>query len=167
MPESATIQANALPLTYADLVNQFATCGLAAGQTVLVHSSLSRLGWVVGGAVDVLRALLTVLGSTGTLMMPTHTGDNSDPATWCNPPVPEPSWPITRQNRPAYDPARTPTRGMGVIPELFRTWPGVLRSAHPFVSFAAYGPQAAYLTADHLNLELPLGEDSPLGKLYA
>jgi aminoglycoside 3-N-acetyltransferase len=55
---------------------------------------------------------------------------------------------------------------MGVIPELFRTWPGVLRSAHPYLSFAAYGPQAAYLTADHLNLEMPLGDDSPVGRLY-
>lgn len=166
MPEADTIHPDHLPLTCDSLAEQFAACGLAEGQTVLVHSSMSRLGWIVGGAQDVIRALLRVLGSSGTLMMPTHTGDNGDPCHWRNPPVPEHWWPIIRQHRPAYDPAITPTRQMGAIPELFRTWPGVIRSAHPVGSFAALGPNAAYLTADHTNLYAPFGDDSPIGKLY-
>lgn len=165
MPEAVTINADFPPLTCQSLTEQFAACGLAAGQTVVVHSSLSKLGWVVGGAEDVIQALLNVLTPSGTLMMPTHTGGNGDPSYWRNPPVPEAWWPIIRQTRPAFDPLRTPTRGMGAIPELFRTWPGVIRSQHPIVSFAALGPNADYLTRDH-PLEKEFGDDSPLGRLY-
>lgn len=154
------------PITYQQLVTELAACGLGAGQVVLVHSSLSSLGWVVGGAQTVIQALLDVLTSSGTLMMPAHTGENTDPANWVAPPVPEPWWAVIRENRPAFDPLRTPTFRIGVIPELFRTWPGVVRSAHPVGSFAAHGPQAPFLTDDHL-LEDTFGQRSPLGKLYA
>jgi aminoglycoside 3-N-acetyltransferase len=54
---------------------------------------------------------------------------------------------------------------MGVVPELFRTWPGVLRSSHPVTSFAALGSQAGYLTGDHV-LEEDTGNRSPVGRLY-
>jgi aminoglycoside 3-N-acetyltransferase len=113
----------------------------------------------------VIRALLEALGEHGTLMMPTHTTDNSDPAEWQHPPVPERWWQIIRDNMPAYDPAVSRTRQMGAVPELFRTFPGVLRSDHPVTSFAAYGPNAVYLTADHV-LEHDTGDRSPVGRLY-
>lgn len=54
---------------------------------------------------------------------------------------------------------------MGVIPELFRTWPGVIRSSHPICSFAALGPNAVELTRDH-DLHKEFGENSPIGRLY-
>jgi aminoglycoside 3-N-acetyltransferase len=54
---------------------------------------------------------------------------------------------------------------MGVVPELFRTWPGALRSAHPAFSLAALGPHAEYLVSDHA-LDEDCGDRSPLGKLY-
>lgn len=165
MTDSPTIDADRPLLTIDSLIEQFAACGLSAGQTVLVHSSLSRLGWVAGGAVAVIQALLQVLTPTGTLMMPTHTGDNSDPANWVNPPVPAEWWASIRAYTPPYDPARTPTRMMGVIPELFRTWPEVDRSAHPIVSFAALGPNASFLLENH-ELSDMLGEKSPLARLY-
>jgi aminoglycoside 3-N-acetyltransferase len=55
---------------------------------------------------------------------------------------------------------------MGVVPELFRTWPGVLRSSHPAFSLAAHGPDAAFLLAEH-DLSEDCGDRSPVGKLYA
>ena len=123
------------------------------------------MGWIAGGAEAVIYALLRVLTPTGTLMMPTHTTNNTDPARWQHPPVPESWWPIIREHTPAYHPATTPTREMGAVAELFRTWPGAMRSAHPIGSFAALGPKAAYLTGDH-RLEDEFGETSPIGRLY-
>ena len=154
------------PLTVDSLAEQFAACGLAAGQTVLVHSAMSRIGWINGGPEAGIQALLRVLGSSGTLMMPAHTSGRTDPARWQNPPVPSEWVPIIRANMPAFDPASTPTRQMGAIAELFRTWPGAVRSNHPVGSFAALGPNADYLTAGH-SLEDMFGESSPIGKLYA
>ncbi len=165
MPEADTINPAYPPLTIPLLVEQFAACGLEAGQTVLVHSSLSRLGWVAGGAVAVIRALMQVLTPAGTLMMPTHTNDNTNPGMWQNPPVPESWWQPIRDHTPAYEPDITPTRQMGAIPETFRRFPGVVRSSHPTSSFAAWGANAAFLI-DHHELESSFGEGSPLARLY-
>lgn len=165
MSEAETIAAQAAPQTVDSLTAEFQRIGLQEGMTVLVHSSMSKLGWVCGGPVAVVQALLTALGPTGTLMMPTHSGDLSNPAHWAHPPVPESWWPIIRDSMPAYHPAYTPTRGMGRIPEVFRTMPGVLRSTHPTVSFAAYGPHAPVLTDRH-ELVPCLGDGSPLARLY-
>jgi aminoglycoside 3-N-acetyltransferase len=166
MPEIDTIDPNSLPLTVDALAEQFSPCGLAEGQTVLVHTKMSALGWIAGGPVAIIQALLRVLTPSGTLMMPSFTPDNTDPANWQNPPVPEHWWPIIRQHMPPYDPRTTPTRGIGQVAETFRRWPGVIRSANPDASFAAIGPNAEYLTANHTALEPLFGDDSPIGKLY-
>lgn len=97
--------------------------------------------------------------------MPTHSSANSEPSYWSSPPVPE-SWHATiREHMPPFDPRLTPTRGMGTIPELFRTYPNVQRSYHPSLSFAAFGPQAERVTREH-GLDDGLGEQSPLARLY-
>ncbi|MEV6017803.1 AAC(3) family N-acetyltransferase [Streptomyces sp. f51] len=140
--------------------------GVRAGETLLAHSSLSALGWVNGGAVTVVRGLLDALGPDGTLVVPTQSGDLSDPALWSRPPVPEEWWPAIRATMPAYDPRVTPSRGVGVIPETVRTWPGALRSDHPETSFAALGPAAAAVVGGHA-VDCRLGERSPLARLEA
>ena len=78
----------AMPVTMADLVRDFKHLGIAPGMTLLVHSSMRTIGWVNGGAVAVVLALEEALGPNGTLVMPAHTSDLSDPAHWSNPPVP-------------------------------------------------------------------------------
>jgi aminoglycoside 3-N-acetyltransferase len=165
MSEWDAVGAADCPATIESLVRDFQALGLKPGMTVIVHSSLSALGWVCGGPVTVILALEAALGPDGTLVMPTHSGDLSDPAEWGNPPVPEAWWEIIRETMPAYDPDLTPTRGMGAIPETFRKQPGVIRSAHPQVSFAAYGAQAQYI-AGHHPLAYSLGDDSPLARIY-
>jgi aminoglycoside 3-N-acetyltransferase len=138
--------------------------GVEPGEILLVHSPLSSLGWVCGGAVTVVRATLDALGPEGTLVVPAQTGDLSDPAVWRNPPVPEEWWETIRATMPAYDPLVTPSRGVGVIPETVRTWPGALRSAHPQTSFAALGARAAEIVDGHAP-DCRLGEHSPLARL--
>ncbi|GAA1653740.1 aminoglycoside N(3)-acetyltransferase [Actinoplanes couchii] len=153
------------PYTTASLAADLRGLGLAAGDVVLVHSALKAVGFVVGQAQAVVEALLQVLGPDGTLVVPTHTPDNSDPATWEHPPVPESWWPVIREQAPGFDPLRTPSRWMGVLAETVRTWPGAVRSSHPETSFAALGPLAAAVTAGHPPAEA-LGEGSPLGAVY-
>jgi aminoglycoside 3-N-acetyltransferase len=163
--EAQIIAQTEFVITQQSLAEDFKTLGVMPGSVVLLHSSLSKLGWVCGGAVAVILALEEVLSENGTLVMPTHSGDNSDPAKWENPPVPK-SWIETiRDQMPAFDPFLTPTRGMGRIPEIFRAQSGVLRSDHPAFSFAAKGLYAKEITSGH-KIEFDLGNGSPLEKVY-
>ena len=165
MSEGEAVQNTEVPATIDSLQADFSALGVKSGMVLLVHSSLSALGWVCGGVVAVIIALQEVLGETGTLVMPTHSTDLTEPSQWKNPPVPESWWPVIRATMPAYQPDLTPTRSMGAIAETFRKQKGVLRSAHPHHSFCAYGHQASYITNNH-SLELGLGEGSPLARLY-
>jgi aminoglycoside 3-N-acetyltransferase len=153
------------PITPKRIANDFRDLGVEAGDTLLVHSSLSSLGWVTGGQPAVVDALMEVLTTEGTLVMPTHSTQYGDPADWQNPPVPD-DWEETiRTKRPAYRPAITPTRGVGVIPECFRNYPEVRRSRHPTYSFAAWGADAEAITADQ-SYDHGMGEESPLAEVY-
>lgn len=163
--EKDVVAATATPATVASLTRDLRTLGVADGDIVIVHSSLSALGWVAGGSQAVVEALLAAVGPTGTVVMATQSGSLSDPAGWSNPPVPEAWVPIIREGAPAYDPYLTPTRGVGQIVECFRQHPRTLRSSHPTVSFAANGPAAEGIVGRH-PLTPGLGDPSPLGRLY-
>ena len=141
------------------------TSAYAPAVVLLVHAALRPLGFVCGGPQAVVRALRDVLGPDGTLVVPTHTPDNSDPAGWRNPPVPADWWPVIRARCPASTRRVTPSRFMGALAETVRTWPGALRSDHPHVSFAALGPAAERIVAGHRLADM-LGEGSPLARLY-
>ena len=101
MPEGQVVRKTKTLATVESLRDDFEALGIEKGMVLLVHSSLSALGWVCGGAVAVIIALQEVLGETGTLVMPTHSTDLSDPSQWENPPVPESWWQTIRETMPA------------------------------------------------------------------
>ena len=165
MSEHDVVEATDELVTEESIVADLRTLGVREGAILLVHSSLKAIGWVSGGSHAVVRALLASLGPDDTLVMPACSSALSDPALWENPPVPQTWWQTIRDSMPPFDTRITPTSGVGAIPELFRSWPGSLRSDHPTCSFAAVGPRAQDILAQHC-LQDPFGEQSPLAALY-
>ena len=165
MTEHEIVEGTPVPRTRAGLAVNLGRLGVMPGSVLIVHASLSAIGWVAGGAQAVVEALLDVVGTTGTLVMPAHSTQLTDPTGWENPPVPARWHEAVRASLPAYDPYRTPTRAMGALAELFRAWPGALRGPHPTLSFAALGPQAERIVLGQ-QLSDPLGEHGPLGHLH-
>jgi aminoglycoside 3-N-acetyltransferase len=165
MSEEDLIKKTAAPVTVSSMVRDLRALGVTPGVTVLVHSSLSAIGWVAGGVHAVVLALEEAVGPGGTLVMPSHSGHLTDPASWVNPPVPASWFEIIREETPPFDPALTPTRGMGAVVDCFRSQPGVLRSNQPRDSFCARGLHAEAIVTGH-SLAFGLGENSPLARLY-
>lgn len=139
--------------------------GLKNGDNVMVHCSLSSIGFVCGGPEIIIRSLLEACGNDGTVMMPTQSWKNLDPETGVHWLEPKEWWDQIRENWPAYDKRITPTNTMGAVSEMFRQWPGTERSDHPARSVAANGKNALFLTENH-DLSDIFGETSPLAKLY-
>lgn len=152
------------PNTFESLLREFSDLGVTAGMTVMVHSSLGKIGWTVGGPVTVIRALLETLGREGTLVMPAESPNVSDPSSWSDDRVKVDWHEVIRAHLPVFDPLTTPTT-MGAIPEAFRTFPGTVRSNHPMVSVCANGRHADEITKDHA-LEFCEGKGTPFEKLY-
>jgi len=124
--------------------------GLRPGNHVLVHSSLSSLGQVEGGAQTVVDALLRAVGPSGTLLVPTLTGTEADGP----------------ERDLVFDLSETPC-WTGAVAEAARRRPEAIRSAHPTHSVAAIGAAADRLTADHELCITPCGTGSPYAKLAA
>ena len=115
--------------------------------------------------------MLQAVGAEGTLVVPTQTWRNLDPSTGVHTlstgqPIPEAWWDKVREQYPVYQADLTPSVGMGAVAEMVRTWPSSKRSPHPARSFAAVGKHAADICRAQ-PLDSPLGENSPLAKLYS
>ncbi|MBN2558170.1 MAG: AAC(3) family N-acetyltransferase [Clostridia bacterium] len=164
--EEEVVKNTVTPSTVRSLGKAFKMLGIKTGDLLLVHSSLSSLGWVCGREQAVIEALELAVGEDGTIVMPSHSGDWSNPAEWRNPPVPAGWVDVIYDNMPAFDPRITPTRGMGRIAGAFWTYPGVRRSGHPHTSFSAWGRLAGEVVSEH-RLSPQFGMESPLGRMYA
>ncbi|MDD3122417.1 MAG: AAC(3) family N-acetyltransferase [Candidatus Izemoplasmatales bacterium] len=164
MSEKQVIKDTIEPITKQRIIYDLQMNGISEKDTLLLHSSLSSMGFVIGKEMTVINAFLEAL-IDGALVMPSQTGDNSDPSMWVNPPVPDDWIPIIIEHTPSFDKQTFSTRGMGRIVECFRNYKGVKRSNHPTSSFIAKGKNAKYITSKH-KLTPAFGFDSPLGKLY-
>jgi aminoglycoside 3-N-acetyltransferase len=164
--EAAIVARTEAPRTRASLTSDLRKLGVELGDVLLVHTSLASLGWVAGREQAVIEALFDAVGPTGTVVVPTQTGSNSEPAEWQAPAVPTTWWQTIRDHMPGFDPERTPSDGMGLLPEALRSWPGAVRSRHPQCSFAAVGRDAAELMSEH-DLDCRFGDRSPLAALAA
>jgi aminoglycoside 3-N-acetyltransferase len=151
-----------------ELARELRALGLEAGAVVLTHVSLRAVGWVEGGAQAVISALRSVLGPGGTIVVATTTAANSDSSRNHLATIDGMTPSEVRAHRSAMPPygRRVTPAETGQVAEAVRMDPKAIRSAHPQSSFAAIGPQARRLMSDH-RIGCHLGEQSPLGKLYA
>ncbi|MCA9719905.1 MAG: AAC(3) family N-acetyltransferase, partial [Myxococcales bacterium] len=124
------------------LVTQLKALGVREGGVVLVHTAFSAVRPVERGPLGLIAALRVALGPGGTLVMPTMTAGDA-----------------------VFDPATTPTDGMGITAERLWRQPGVVRSGHPGASFAAAGPLARDICRPQ-PLSPPHGPDSPVGRVH-
>ncbi|MBQ9545184.1 MAG: AAC(3) family N-acetyltransferase [Clostridia bacterium] len=128
-------------LTKQDIITSLALTDIKKGDVLLLHSALTSIGKVEGGADAVIDAFLEAVGEEGTLVMSTLTG-------WAKP----------------FD-ARTTPSAVGFLSERFRQREGVLRSLHPVHSVAAFGKYAEFITKDHDKAPTGCGEGTPYLKI--
>ncbi len=127
------------------LLTDLKTMELSNTGTLLVHSSMKAIGAVDGGADTVLDALSSYM-SEGMLVLPTHTWDRIGP------------------DEPIFSVTETPSC-VGILTELFRKRPGVVRSSHPTHSIAALGKDAQAYTAGDAFFNTPCHRNGPWGRL--
>ncbi|MHA1965558.1 MAG: aminoglycoside N(3)-acetyltransferase [Candidatus Thorarchaeota archaeon] len=162
--EKRVVDCTPTPITKKHLVQDLKGIGVQPGDTISVHSSMNKIGWVIGDQLTVIEALMEAVTEEGTIVMQAHSTGNTDPRNWNYPPVPEEWWEIIRKEMPPFRPDITPLRNLGRIPELFRIMPGVLRSNHPHVSCTAWGRNAEEIVREH-DLEDSYGDMTPWGAL--
>jgi len=149
--------------TRADLRADLERLGLMAGDIVMAHGALSRVGRMLNGPDALIGALLDATSPGGTALAYTDWDARYDELLDPDGRVPA----VWRPHVPAFDAATSrAARDNGVLPEFLRTWPGARRSASPGASVAALGARADWITADH-PLDYGYGKCSPLAKLVS
>ncbi len=136
---------NRTTVTKEDLRKGFTELGIKPGMKIVVHSSLSRFGYVEGGADTVIDVLMELLTEEGTLVFPSF---NHEAPYFAG---------------DIFDVTKTPTTN-GIIPDTFWRREGVSRSINPTHPFAAWGKDHERYTKDH-QATSAMGPDSPLGRL--
>lgn len=155
------------PVTYRRLVDDLRRLGVPRGRHLLVHSAMSRMGYVAGGPRTLLHALRDVVGAAS-VVVPTQTANNSTTSRYYHEvtaAMTEPERRAYEASLPGFDPAITPSYRMGAFAEHVRRQRAAVRSAHPQTSFAALGHGADELMRVH-QLTSHLGPQSPLQTLY-
>ena len=133
-------------LSKENLKQQFKEIGIKAGDTLMVHSAMSKIGYLENGPETLVSALLDTIGSTGHLLMPSS-------------PVKMLQLDYIKIN-PIFNVLETPS-AMGAVTEYFRKLEGVIRSAHPTESVCVFGKNAAWFVENHFGQITPYNNNSP------
>lgn len=137
-------------ITIDRLVNDLRACGLKEGDDVLVHTSLSKIGYVENGPETVVWALKKVIGEKGNILMPTSPNAGLQLEYI--------------RSLEAFDVKNSPS-ALGAITEYFRKLPNVKRSAHPTEPVACLGPDADFYIEGHLGELTPYTDRSPFARI--
>jgi aminoglycoside 3-N-acetyltransferase len=136
--------------TQIQLLEQLRAIGVEPGDTLLVHSALSKMGYIEGGPVSVVNALLDAVGEEGHILMP-----NSPNAGYQLDYI---------RDLSVFDVQNDKSK-LGAITEAFRLHPKALRSCHPTEPVSCIGPNAAYFIQDHFGETTPYSAKSPFYKV--
>lgn len=137
-------------ITVESLVKDLHTAGISKGDTILVHSSMSKLGYLENGPKTFVDALTQVVGEEGNILMPTS---------------PNASMQLDYiQSIDAFNVLETPS-ALGAITEYFRKLPGVLRSENATEPVSCWGKDKVYLTEGHFGELTPYTSSSPFARI--
>jgi aminoglycoside 3-N-acetyltransferase len=152
--------------TEAQIREDLLDLGVREGITLLAHTSLRAIGKIEGGAETLYHVLRSLIGSEGTLLVPTFSPRRKDPAEASAIPLSAEEITAMREAVPVFDREEPANIALvGVFPEFVRQLPDAVRSLHPTLSFTAVGANADYLTRN-APFHYPLGADSPLARLH-
>lgn len=141
----------------ASLTEALRKVGVKEGDTLLVHSALASLGYIPGGAEEVLKAVENAVGPSGTLMAPAfalsyigfegtvNTGRGFRPYD-------------TRPDGKLRDAAIW----TGTLPKVMTRRADSFRSGHPTHEWVAVGANAKDAVAGHGFNDPPAGPTSPM-----
>ena len=136
-------------LTEEDLIEQLAQTGIKPGDTVMIHSSMSKIGILEKGPVTFVNALKRYIGPEGLIVVPTY---------------PQKGMFGYLEDYKTFDVNATPSKD-GAITECLRKSEGAYRSAHPTHPIAAWGKDAKELVKGHEKCKAPFAKGSPFDKL--
>ncbi len=137
------------------LGSALAGLGVKKGDLLLVHASVSRCGYVSGGAETLIRAVLDAVGTKGTALFPTFTRPYISFSGSLNK-----GW-----NYRPFDAADSSQIWTGAVPRtLLERFPKARRSRHVTHSWAGLGPLAEECVSAHGPCDPPASANSPMGK---
>jgi len=136
-----------------EILSALSALGVAKGDTLLVHSSLSSCGHIDGGAKTIIDAIIQAIGPEGNFFVPTFQRSecylNGINKRWDH-------RPSDRQDR-----ASEAVRWVGALPlEFMRLWPDAPRGCHISHSWAGLGPRAADVLSRQAEDEPPFSDNS-------
>ena len=135
------------------ILASLAQVGVKKGDTLLVHSSLSACGCIVGGSKTIIEAIIEAIGPDGNFFVPTFQRSecylNGINKRW--------------DHRPSdfRDRSSEAVRWVGTLPlEFMRLYPDAPRGVHVSHSWAGFGPDAAEVLSHQAEDEPPFSDNS-------